>query len=150
LRAAEGLLLWLRWRDADATRLSADEVLRAALSDAAQAEKDALAAAEARESAETALPPLREEEAIAAAVLQRLYVERDSIDAEAARAAEAVASLEARIAQLARDLERETALNADAGETIATLEAEAGDPDGGDGGACRGAGGCRAAGSRGK
>jgi chromosome segregation protein len=57
LRASEGLLLWLRWRDADATRLSADEVLRAALSDAAQAEKDALAAAEARESAETALPP---------------------------------------------------------------------------------------------
>jgi chromosome segregation protein len=93
--------------------------------DAARAEKDALAAAEARESAETALPPLREEEAIAAAVLQRLYVERDSIDAEAARAAEAVASLDARIAQLARDLERETALNADAGETIATLETEA-------------------------
>jgi chromosome segregation protein len=125
LRASEGLLLWLRWRDADATRLSTDEVLRAALSDAARAEKDALGAAEARESAETALPPLREEEAIAAAVLQRLYVERDSMDAEAARAAEAVASLDARIAQLARDLERETALNADAGETIATLEAEA-------------------------
>ena len=39
--------------------------------------------------------------------------------------AEEVASLEARIAQLARDLDRETALNADAGETIAGLEAEA-------------------------
>jgi chromosome segregation protein len=107
------------------------------------AEKGALAAAEARESAETALPPLREEEAIAAAVLQRLYVERDSIDAEANRAAEEVASLEARIAQLARDLERETALNADAGETIATLETEAGDAATGDGGARRSAGGSR-------
>jgi chromosome segregation protein len=53
-------------------------------------------------------------------------VERDSIDAEAARAAEAVTSLEARIAQLTRDLDRETALNADAGDTIATLEQEAG------------------------
>jgi chromosome segregation protein len=125
LRGAEGLLLWLRWRDADATRLAAEEVLRAALTGAAQAEKGALAAAEARERAEAALPPLREEEAIAAAVLQRLYVERDSIDAEANRAAEEVASLEARIAQLSRDLERETALNADAGETIATLETEA-------------------------
>ena len=125
LRAAEGLLLWLRWRDADATRLSAEEVLRAALSAAAGAEKAARDAAEARESAEAALPPLREEEAIAAAVLQRLYVERDSIDAEAKRATEQVASLEARIAQLARDLDRETALNADAGETIAGLEAEA-------------------------
>jgi chromosome segregation protein len=83
LRGRKGLLLWLRWRDADATRLAAEEVLRAALSGAAQAERDALAAAEAREMAEAALPPLREEEAIAAAVLQRLYVERDSIDAEA-------------------------------------------------------------------
>jgi chromosome segregation protein len=125
LRSAEGLLLWLRWRDADATRLSAEEVLRAALSDAAQAEKAALAAQEARARAEVALPPLREEEAIAAAVLQRLYVERDSIDAEAARAAEAVSSLEARIAQLTRDMERETSLNADAGQTIANLETEA-------------------------
>jgi chromosome segregation protein len=126
LRAAEGLLLWLRWRDADATRLSAEEVLRTALSEAARAERDALAATEARARAEQALPPLREEEAIASAVLQRLYVERDSIDAEAARAAEAVTSLEARIAQLTRDLDRETALNADAGDTIATLEQEAG------------------------
>jgi chromosome segregation protein len=65
-----------------------------------RAEKDARAAAAAREDAEAALPPLREEEAIAAAVLQRLYVERDSMDAEATRAAETVASLEARIAQL--------------------------------------------------
>jgi chromosome segregation protein len=128
LRSAEGLLLWLRWRDADATRLSAEEVLRAALSDAAQAEKAALAAQAARARAEVALPPLREEEAIAAAVLQRLYVERDSIDAEAARAAEAVSSLEARIAQLTRDMERETSLNADAGQTIANLETEAETP----------------------
>ena len=125
LRAAEGLLLWLRWRDADETRLSTEEVLRAALADAARAEKDALAAAEARERAEEALPPFREEQAIAAAVLQRLYVERDSIDAEASRAAETVTSLEARIDQLTRDLDRETALNADAGDTIATLEQEA-------------------------
>jgi chromosome segregation protein len=122
---AEGLLLWLRWRDADAPRLAADEVLRAALTGAAQARKGCARRGGGEGKAEAALPPLREEEAIAAAVLQRLYVERDSIDAEANRAAEEVASLEARIAQLSRDLERETALNADAGETIATLETEA-------------------------
>jgi chromosome segregation protein len=124
LRTSEGLLLWLRWRDTDAARLAAEEVLRTALSDAARAEKDARDAAAAREDAEAALPPLREEEAIASAVLQRLYVERDNMDAEATRAAETVASLEARIEQLSRDLERETSLNADAGETIAGLEAE--------------------------
>jgi chromosome segregation protein len=57
LRGAEGLLLWLRWRDADATRLAAEEVLRAALTGAAQAEKGALAAAEARERAEARFRP---------------------------------------------------------------------------------------------
>ncbi|MCU4652167.1 chromosome segregation protein SMC [Roseibacterium sp. SDUM158016] len=124
LRQAEGLLLWLRWRDADAGRLTAEEVLRGALSNAARAEAAAREATAARESAEAALPPLREEEAIAAALLQRLLVERDTLDAEAARAAEAVAGLEARIAQLSRDIERETALNADAGDTIAALAAE--------------------------
>jgi chromosome segregation protein len=125
LRQAEGLLMWLRWRDADAGRLAAEEVLRAALTEAGRAEQAALSAAAAREAAEAALPPLREEEAIASAVLQRLLVERDALDAEATRAAQAVMALEARIVQLGRDIERETSLNADAGDTIAALEAEA-------------------------
>lgn len=124
LRQAEGLLLWLRWRDADAARLAAEEALRAALADASRAEAAARDAEAAREKAEAALPPLREEEAIAAALLQRLMVERDTLDAEAARAAEAVSTLDARVTQLARDIERESALNDDAGESIAVLEAE--------------------------
>lgn len=124
LRRAEGLLLWLRWRDADAARLTADGVLREALAEAAKTEAAARAAATAREGADAALPPLREEEAIAAAILQRLLVERDALEDEARRAAQAVASLEARITQLSRDIDRETALNADAGESIAALQAE--------------------------
>ena len=125
LRQAEGMLLYRRWREADEARASAEEVLRARTTEAAQAESRARAAAKTRAAAEDALPPLREEEAIAAAVLQRLQVQRDTLADQEARAQELIATLQARIAQLARDIERETGLNRDAGETIERLEWEA-------------------------
>ncbi|MGR3618337.1 MAG: AAA family ATPase, partial [Roseovarius sp.] len=125
LRQAEGLLLYRRWKEADEARAQAEAALREALTAAARAEGSATAATRAREDAETAVPPLREEEAIAAALLQRVTVERDSVSAEEARARKAIETLTARIAQLTRDLTRETSLNTDAGGTIETLEAEA-------------------------
>ncbi|UWQ95958.1 chromosome segregation protein SMC [Rhodobacteraceae bacterium M385] len=127
LRLTEGLLLFVRWRDADAARLRAEEALRAGLATAAQAETAALEAVKAREAAEEALPPLREEDTIAAAILQRLLVERDSLQAEADRAAAAVETLTNRITQIDKDREREEALNADAGETVARLQDERAD-----------------------
>lgn len=127
LRLTEGLLLFVRWRDADAARLRAEEALREGLASAAQAEKAALEAVKAREAAEEALPPLREEDTIAAAILQRLLVERDSLQAEADRAAAAVETLTNRITQIDKDREREEALNADAGETVARLQDERAD-----------------------
>ncbi|WP_371037200.1 chromosome segregation protein SMC [Rhodosalinus sp. FB01] len=125
LRQAEGLLLYRRWRDADEARKATAEALRTRVAEAARAEAGARQAAAAREAADAALPPLREEEAIAAAVLQRLVVERDQIAEEERRARAAVETLTARIAQLARDIDREAGLNRDAGETIAQLEWEA-------------------------
>jgi len=68
LRQAEGLLLWLRWGDAQQSVERAEAVLREALGAAARAEAAALQAASAREKAEASLPPLREEEAIAGAM----------------------------------------------------------------------------------
>jgi len=124
LRRAEGLLLYLRWRDTAAARERAEATLRDMLAAAAQAETAARKAASGREEAEGALPPLREEEAIAAAILQRLMVERDTLDAEAKRAEDAVVTLQNRLVQLTQDIEREGALNTDAGETIARLEGE--------------------------
>ncbi|MDA0923386.1 MAG: chromosome segregation protein SMC [Proteobacteria bacterium] len=124
LRQAEGLLLWLRWGDAQQAVLRAEAVLREALAAAGRAEGGALQAGNAREAAEAALPPLREEEAIAGAILQRLSLERDGLDGEIARAREAVSMLEGRLDQLTHDIAREGALNADAGETIARLEDE--------------------------
>ncbi|WP_343116229.1 chromosome segregation protein SMC [Ostreiculturibacter nitratireducens] len=124
LRRAEGMLLYRRWREADDARVAAESSLRERVTQAAQAEASARAAAKARAQREEALPPLREEEAIAAAVLQRLQVQRDTLKDQEQRAIQAIETLKGRIEQLVRDMEREEALNRDAGETIARLEWE--------------------------
>jgi chromosome segregation protein len=124
LRRAEGMLLYGRWRLAEAAHLAAGAEVRDCLAGAARAEVAARAATTAREAAEAALPPLREEGAIAAAVAQRLAVERAGLDEEAARAEAAIATLAGQIAQLDRDIDRETALNRDAGETLERLSWE--------------------------
>lgn len=124
LRKAEGQLLYRRWREADLARAEADGVLRQRVTQAAQAEAAARLAGKQREAAEDALPPLREEEAIAAAILQRLIVQRDQLGDQEARARAMIETLRGRIVELVRDADRETGLNRDAGEVIARLEWE--------------------------
>ncbi|WP_306111075.1 MULTISPECIES: chromosome segregation protein SMC [Roseovarius] len=125
LRQAEGLLLYRRWKEADLARAKAQSELTERTSDAARAEAAAREAAKLRARADEALPPLREEEAIAAAVLQRLQVSRDTLAEQEAAAKDRIETLQSRIEQLARDMEREDSLNRDAGETIERLEWEA-------------------------
>lgn len=125
LRWAEGVLLFRRWQEADTARLGAEDTLRQRVTEAAQAEAAARQGAKARQAADEALPPLREEEAIAAAVLQRLQVQRDTLNDQEAQALQTIERLQSRIAQLAKDIEREAGLNRDAGETIDRLEWEA-------------------------
>ena len=127
LRHAEGLLLYRRWREADEARAKAEGDLRARVAATAEAEAQVRRVAEGREEAEAALPPLREEEAIATAILQRLTTQRDTLTEEEARAVSLIETLTGRIAQLTRDIEREGGLNRDAEETIARLEEEAAD-----------------------
>ncbi|MCB2114825.1 MAG: AAA family ATPase, partial [Rhodobacteraceae bacterium] len=124
LRRAEGMLLYRRWREADQARAKAEADLTERTRAAAQAEAAARAAAKLRGERDEALPPLREEEAVASAVLQRLQVERDALKDEEDRALKAIEALKARIDQLSRDMEREAGLNRDAGETIARLTEE--------------------------
>ncbi len=124
LHHAEGLLLYLRWREAESARTAAEAALAEQSRAAAEAERLARAATGDRAKAEEALPPLREEEAIAAAVLARLQHRVSALDEEEARATRAIETLEARIAQLARDAERESDLNADAMKTLDALTAE--------------------------
>jgi len=125
LRRVEGMLLYRRWREADDTRLEAEGLLRTRTTEAAQSEIRVREAVKARMAAEEALPALREEAAIAAALVQRLTVQRDTLADEESRAQRMIETLGARISQLGRDMEREAGLNRDAGETIAGLEREA-------------------------
>ncbi|MBY6159849.1 chromosome segregation protein SMC [Mameliella alba] len=125
LRQAEGMLLYRRWREADEARLTAEAALREAITKASQAESAARAAEKIRGELEEALPPRREEEAIAAAVLQRLIVQRDTLTDQEKQAVARIETLKNRIAQLVRDMDREAGLNRDAGETIERLEWEA-------------------------
>ncbi|QDY69893.1 chromosome segregation SMC family protein [Qingshengfaniella alkalisoli] len=124
LRRAEGLLLYRRWREADVSLAEAQTLLTERTKAASQAELAARQAAVARTTAEEALPPLREEEAIASAVLQRLQVERDTLKDQEARAKEQIRILESRLVQLDRDRDREAELTRDAGGTIEGLEEE--------------------------
>ena len=124
LRQSEGMLLYRRWREAEEARVEAAETFRAATVKAAQAEGAARDTAKAREAADAVLPPLREEDAIASAVLQRLVVQRDSLKDQEDHARQIITTLTKRIEQLTRDMAREAELNKDAGETISRLEWE--------------------------
>ncbi|MEC3859720.1 AAA family ATPase [Mesobacterium sp. TK19101] len=124
LRRAESLLLYRRWKEADIQRQAAEDDLRQRVTEAAQAEKAARETTRAREARDADLPPLREEEAIAAAVLQRLSVQRDTLTDQETRARDMIETLTRRIDQLTKDMEREASLNRDAVETIERLEWE--------------------------
>ncbi len=125
LRKSEGMLLYRRWRESDDARSKADEELRVRTTQAAQAEALAREAAKQRASRDDTLPALREEEAIASAILQRLQVQRDSLNDQESHALQIIETLKNRIEQLALDMERESGLNRDAGETIERLDWEA-------------------------
>ncbi|MEM8698916.1 MAG: AAA family ATPase, partial [Pseudomonadota bacterium] len=125
LRMAEAALLYLRWRGAEAEHLTAEQALAEAVRLGAVAEGSAVRARQTREAAEEALPPLREEEMVAAAILQRLTIERDQLTDVEARALKEVETLEARLRQIALDGEREATLDTDAAAALSALEAEA-------------------------
>ena len=125
LRRAEGMLLYCRWQEAETACAEAEALLTTCTDDAARAETAAREAARLRAAADEGLPPLREEEAIAVAVLQRLQVNRDTLAEQEEAARTRIETLQARIDQLTHDIEREAELNRDAGDTIERLEWEA-------------------------
>jgi chromosome segregation protein len=125
IRQQEAILLHLRWTEASAAVAAAEARLDAA--DTVVAERTRAAAAAAAEQAEqaAALPAFRHDEAAAAAVLQRLLLARNELDAEEARIARARIENEQRAQQIRGDIERERTLWADAGAALERLAAEA-------------------------
>jgi chromosome segregation protein len=124
LRQSEGLLLYRRWREADLEMLAASARLTEATRLAASGQVGALQAARLRQDLEGKVPPLREEETVAGAILQRLRVERDALNDQERRARSTIETLSGRIDQLGKDIDREAGLNRDAVETIKRLDWE--------------------------
>ncbi|MCH8168476.1 MAG: AAA family ATPase [Proteobacteria bacterium] len=124
LRRAEAVLLFLRWRIADQDHGAAERELGAGTRAAAVAETAVQAARRDREAAEAAMPPLRDEEAVAGALNQRLAIERDQLAEREARARAEIEALVGRARQLSIDLEREETLGRDAGGSIERLDQE--------------------------
>ena len=124
IRTAEAILLHLRWHQASAAVAQARDRHREAEARVTELTGRAGAAATAQADAAAALPDLRRAETEAAAALQRLVIERERIDSEELRLAEARRDCDARIAQIAGDTEREKTLAADAEAALALLAKE--------------------------
>ena len=123
-RKAEAALFHLRLVQAKNEVTRGDAAHVAAVRDVADRTGAEAEAATRQANTAADLPALREGEARAAAVLQRLIAGRDALEREAARAKERIAELARRLAQLGEDCERERQLSADAEAALARLDAE--------------------------
>ncbi len=130
-RRLQGALLLARWSEAERAKGKAQDEAEAASGEVEAAARAAGLAAQASLAAAEAIRPLREEEAIAATVLQRLMIEKDRLELQAQQARAEVDRLKAEIARIAADQGREAALIADSqgaldrlGGEIVALEAE--------------------------
>lgn len=124
IRKAESILLYLRWAEAAKSAKEAQGELedqRRILGTRTQAASQAL---RAQSEAADGLPELREKETIAAAVLQRLNVERDSLELEEKRAQQRRDELQTRLNQTNHDLTRERELIRDTAEILEKLTVE--------------------------
>ncbi len=125
IRQCEATLLWLRWCAVTTALAEAERAVEASQRGGAETTRIQAEAARLQAIAAHELPPLRQAEAEAAAVLQRLTLARAELDKEEARIAARRQDLERRLAQLDQDHERENALSADASGVLERLDAEA-------------------------
>ena len=124
LRALQGAALYAKWLDARNASAAALTELRDAEAAVEAATREAAALEAAALTAGEGLKPLREEEQIAAAVLQRLAIERDRVEREAAQLEAEVARLDADIARIDADHEREGHIAEDAQAVLERLAAD--------------------------
>ena len=124
LRLSEGMLIFRRWREASKDLGGAQAAIDAAMKAAAEAARKAGEAGRERVELEEGLPKLREEEAIARALHQKLLITREGLDVKQREAEAAATRLEAQMRQLEQDKTREDAIGADAAQMIERLEAE--------------------------
>ena len=124
IRQAEAQLHGMRWRTALAAVEAADQALEVARRSVGERTRVTAAGAAEQATAAATLPPLREAEAEAGAALHRFEVAQVELEAEERRLADTRRALEARLAQIDADVEREGGLARDAAEAVALLEEE--------------------------
>jgi len=124
IRRAEAAVLALRLAKTESELAEAGERLKEAEAQVNDLTRLVGLATTAQAEAATSLPPLRNEEASAAAALQRLRVAHDALAAEAERVAAAQQEAETRLAQTEGDLGRERGRKGDAETAIADLDTQ--------------------------
>ncbi|MFZ1774880.1 MAG: chromosome segregation SMC family protein, partial [Rhizobiaceae bacterium] len=124
IRQAEAILLHLRWTSAKAQEGEAQSALAAATLVVGERASQQVNAARDQAVGMSKLPGLREAEAAAAAVLQRLTIAKAQLEEEASRLAARRVELEKRLAQLDADRQREEQMLADTDGFAARLDLE--------------------------
>lgn len=125
IRKNEAILLHMKWRAAQQQLAETEATLQQAIGAVAELMSVVTQGTTARTEAAAVLPALRQSEAIAAAVLQKLFSERDRLDNEAERINLDISTQQTLRQQAATDHARETGLLDDATKAIEKLQQEA-------------------------
>jgi chromosome segregation protein len=124
IRQTEAIRLHLLYSDAEERIRRASDALNEVERRVGELTEAVARANTAHVAAGEELPALRQTEAEAGARLHRLTVARDSLEQEERRIEEAGRQLEAQLAQIALDQERETSMRDDAGAALERLQSE--------------------------
>ncbi|HHS83043.1 MAG TPA: chromosome segregation protein SMC, partial [Devosia sp.] len=124
IRRAEAALFHVRWVASRVAEKEAQAVQARLITQLAEAKHQELESRKALETAEAALVPLREEEARAAAAVQRLKILREQLESEIERMGAQQQDLNRRLKQVSDDVERESRLVQDSEQALEQYEAE--------------------------
>lgn len=124
IKETEALLFYRRYLESKSAVEEAERALNLETREVAARTEAQAAASKEQALAAYELPGLRDVEAKAAAVLQRLASAREALDAEERRAVERTADLDRRIVQLGDDIARERGIDAETDAVLERLQGE--------------------------
>lgn len=124
IRAVQGAVLFARWTEARDTLERTQSEATQSARDVEETARAAAAGQGAIVTAEAAMPPLREEAAIAQAVLGQLAIQKDRAERDAQAAAAEFQRLSADLSRIDDDRAREQQAAEDAGRSLARIEPE--------------------------
>jgi chromosome segregation protein len=127
IRTLQSAALHARWAEAQAGMAAAQSDLAEAVKRVEQTARTAAQTTEAALAAAQALDPLRQETMVAAAVLQRLAIERDRLERDGELAKAQAARLDSDLKRNTADQDREAQIASDAEAALQRLAAELAD-----------------------